>query len=193
MINKLNKALPNLPEKIQQECRLVLAPKIENSIQKIIQRKICSSRIRIHGDFHLGQVLYTGKDFFIVDFEGEPERPLSERRIKRSPLRDVAGMIRSFDYAAQFALYGESSIFRDEDILTLKPWALFWRQWIGVYYLQGYLSALNGELIPDNQEDFMLLLQILLLDKAIYEIQYELNNRPNWLIVPCHGILELLS
>jgi maltose alpha-D-glucosyltransferase / alpha-amylase len=96
-------------------------------------------RIRCHGDYHLGQVLFTGKDFFIIDFEGEPARPISERRLKRSPLRDVAGMLRSFHYATAAALRGDAT--RAEDAAPLKPWADFWSFWVSVNYLKGYLNA----------------------------------------------------
>ncbi len=196
-IIQMRKLLPDLPGELQHLCDNILqtSPKIESCIQQILQRKITGCNIRIHGDFHLGQVLFTGKDFVIVDFEGEPGRPLSERRIKRSPLRDIAGMMRSFDYAAQATLIGETSkVLRENDIHTLQPWSKFWRQWISVYYLQGYLAKSSMQkFLPDNMDDIALLLQILLIEKAIYEIQYELNNRPDWLAIPCHGLIELIN
>src|SRR5689334_25265550 len=94
-------------------------------LRRILDVKIVATRIRIHGDYHLGQVLHTGKDFVIVDFEGEPARSLGERRMKRSALRDVAGMMRSFHYAAYASLWKQSSM-RSEDIALLETWASAW-------------------------------------------------------------------
>src|SRR5436853_4934333 len=110
--------------------------------KKILEQKMNGQKIRCHGDYHLGQVLVTGKDFSIIDFEGEPARPLSERRIKRSPLRDVAGMLRSFDYASHAALSHEASgaIFRPEDADRLEPWARFWAGWVSAAFLRSYLA-----------------------------------------------------
>jgi maltose alpha-D-glucosyltransferase/alpha-amylase len=158
-------------------------------------RKISAARIRCHGDYHLGQVLYTGKDFVIIDFEGEPARPLSERRIKRSPLRDVAGMIRSFHYAAHSALLHQSSLaLKPENLLALERWAQFWYVWVSSSFLRCYLKGVEQtELIPDDPEQLKILLDVYLLEKAIYEIGYELNNRPHWLKVTLQGILQLLK
>lgn len=195
-LTKIRKNMPNFSEPIQEICDSILqADKfLEIFLRKIIDRKISGMRIRCHGDFHLGQVLFTGKDFIIVDFEGEPARPLSERRIKRSPLRDVAGMMRSFHYATQTALYGKTSIFRKEDIKALETWANFWYQWSCAYFLQGYLeNARDCNFLSKNPEDNAIILQAFLLEKAIYEIGYELNNRPDWVHIPCRGLLELLK
>ncbi len=150
-------------------------------------------RIRCHGDYHLGQVLYTGKDFAIIDFEGEPRRPLTERRLKRSPLRDVAGMIRSFDYAAHFAVARHASTAVDPgQIHLLEQWARFWYVWVTPVFLTSYLNvAKEAPLLPEDQRELATLLNAYLLDKAVYEIGYELDNRPDWLRVPIRGILEL--
>src|SRR5205823_3623057 len=109
----------------------------------LLRRKINASRIRIHGDYHLGQVLNTGKDFIIIDFEGEPARPLSERKMKRSALRDVAGMLRSFHYAAYSGLLQQPSV-RSEDVKLLEPWAENWAQFIGRIFLNAYLETAAG-------------------------------------------------
>jgi maltose alpha-D-glucosyltransferase/alpha-amylase len=108
--------------------------KVFESFRSLLNRRIITTRIRVHGDFHLGQVLYTGKDFIIIDFEGEPARSLTERRLKRSALRDVAGMLRSFHYAAYHAIYARTV--RPEDIAAVEQWANFWQIWVSAVYLR---------------------------------------------------------
>ncbi|HLH73542.1 MAG TPA: maltose alpha-D-glucosyltransferase, partial [Chloroflexota bacterium] len=114
--------------------------------RSIVDHKINASRIRCHGDYHLGQVLYTGKDFMIIDFEGEPARPISERRIKRSPMIDVAGMLRSFHYAASTGLLSaaEMGALRPEDLGTIEPWVRFWQVWVSAAFLKHYLTTADG-------------------------------------------------
>ena len=152
-------------------------------------------RIRCHGDYHLGQVLYTGKDFVITDFEGEPLHPLSERRLKRSPLRDVAGMIRSFHYAAYSPLTkGEAGIVvRAEDVAALGNWAQAWYGWVSGCFLAGYFDGADDKLIPKSIEELEILLDAYLLEKAVYELGYEFNNRPDWIVIPIKGILDLVG
>ena len=152
-------------------------------------------RTRNHGDYHLGQVLHTGNDFVIVDFEGEPSRHLGERRIKRSPLRDIAGMIRSFHYAAYVSLKGrESTPLRPEDLPVLDKWARCWYLWVASSFLKSYLEFMTGSpILPKNREGQRILLDSYLLDKAVYEINYELNNRPDWAGLPLQGILQVLE
>jgi maltose alpha-D-glucosyltransferase/alpha-amylase len=167
-----------------------------DGFRAIVGPPLGGMRIRCHGDYHLGQVLYTGNDFVIIDFEGEPARPLSERRLKRSPLRDVAGMLRSFDYAAHTALFGsaEQGAIRAADVPELEPWARFWRQWASSAFLRAYLPPVRQKgLVPVGREEFATLLRVLLLDKSVYELGYELNNRPAWARVPIRGILDLLG
>jgi len=163
--------------------------------RSIRRQRISAARIRCHGDYHLGQVLYTGKDFVIIDFEGEPARPLSERRIKRSPLRDVAGMIRSFHYATHSAMLHQASLARSpEDLLALEYWAQFWYIWVSSAFLKSYLNDVEqAQLLPIDPEQLKILLDACLLEKAVYEIGYELNNRPDWLKVPLQGILQLME
>jgi maltose alpha-D-glucosyltransferase/alpha-amylase len=165
---------------------------IFDRLRQIVDKKMTGMRIRCHGDFHLGQVLFTGKDFVIIDFEGEPARPITERRLKRSPLRDVAGMLRSFNYAALSKLRNNSV--RPEDAVQLKPWARFWDFWVSVSFLKGYLEATaNASFTPKSQDEFNLMLSVHTLEKAIYELGYELNNRPNWVDVPIAGILQIVK
>jgi len=190
----LEKNLKKLPENVRKEAVEILAlePEILGRLQKILQRNISAMKIRVHGDYHLGQVLYTGNDFVIFDFEGEPARALSERRLKRSPIRDVAGMIRSFHYAAYSALLQHASI-RPEDIPVLEPWAELWYHYVSGVFLHYYLNTVgNTPLVPNEREEFEVLLQAFLLEKAIYELGYELNNRPDWVIIPIKGIKHIL-
>jgi maltose alpha-D-glucosyltransferase/alpha-amylase len=190
----LQKRLKRLPEETQRQAAelLTLEAEIFNRCRQLVERKIGGMRIRCHGDYHLGQVLYTGKDFVIIDFEGEPARSITERRLKRSPLRDVAGMLRSFNYAVLTKLRGGA--LRPEDAVQLKPWGRYWEFWISVSYLSGYFDVTRQSgLLPKTREELDLLMNILLLDKAIYELRYELDNRPDWVAVPIEGILELIK
>ncbi len=194
-LDMLREQLSSVPEAMRLEAQAVLA--LEDDImarfQPLRNAKFSGVRIRCHGDYHLGQVLYTGKDFAIIDFEGEPRRPLTERRLKRSPLRDVAGMIRSFDYAAHFAVARHASTAVDPgQIHLLEQWARFWYVWVTPVFLTSYLNvAKEVPLLPEDQRELATLLNAYLLDKAVYEIGYELDNRPDWLRVPIRGILEL--
>jgi maltose alpha-D-glucosyltransferase/alpha-amylase len=179
---------------VRREAAKVLErePEVLQRVHSIVERKIAAKRIRIHGDFHLGQVLYTGKDFIIIDFEGEPARSLSERRLKRSALRDVAGMLRSFHYAAHHTIMTKDV--RPEDLPTLEKWADFWQLWVSATYLREYFKlAGQGDFLPNQEEELQVLLDALVLEKAIYELGYELNNRPDWVKLPVQGILQLLS
>mgnify|MGYP000120724635 CR=1 FL=1 len=189
--------IDDVPLELKQDAQRVLA--LESEIlarfRAILKRKITGMRIRCHGDYHLGQVLYTGREFVIIDFEGEPARPVSERRLKRSPLRDVASMIRSFHYAAHAALLGQApTVIRAEDMPLLEEWARYWYLWVSATFLKAYLEvAEDSPLLPQDPEEFKVLLDAYLLDKAMYELSYELNNRPDWLKVPIEGVLQLLE
>jgi maltose alpha-D-glucosyltransferase/alpha-amylase len=147
-----------------------------------------AARIRHHGDYHLGQVLFTGDDFIIIDFEGEPARPLAARRTKTLAMRDVAGMLRSFSYAAY------AGLFALPDKAGAEGWAAFWAAWVGAEYLKAYFEKARGSLFIDpNPDTQKLLLDVFLLQKAIYETRYELNNRPDWIQIPLRGILSLIN
>jgi maltose alpha-D-glucosyltransferase / alpha-amylase len=163
--------------------------------EELLRVKVSAVRTRIHGDYHLGQVLWTGKDFVIIDFEGEPVLPLGERRIKRSPFTDVAGMIRSFHYAAHTALQRESeALARKGHTRTLDPWAEFWYRWVAAVFLGSYLEAADGApFVPKDRTQLEVLLSTSLLNKAVYELRYEANNRPDWIHIPARGILDLLQ
>lgn len=148
---------------------------------------------RIHGDYHLGQVLRVKTDFAILDFEGEPARPLAVRRAKHSPLKDVAGMLRSFNYAAWAELMKYSSR-RPEDRVRLGPWARLWDQSVSAEFLHAYRETIRGSaLLPSKESDIRSLLDLYLLEKAFYELLYELNSRPDWVKIPLMGITSLLQ
>jgi maltose alpha-D-glucosyltransferase / alpha-amylase len=187
--------MKNLPEHVGQGVQEIINAEDEilSRLQQVTRRKILSEKIRIHGDYHLGQVLYTGKDFIIIDFEGEPAVSLGERRLKRSGLRDVAGMVRSFHYAAYGPLRLASSI-RPEDAPALEPWADLWFSYVSGIFIQSYRATVAGKsFVPDDSEGFEILTQVHLLHKAIYELNYELNNRPDWLTIPVKGIQHILE
>jgi maltose alpha-D-glucosyltransferase/alpha-amylase len=159
----------------------------------LLRDPIDVKKIRIHGDYHLGQLLFTGKDFVILDFEGEPARPLGERRLKRSALIDVAGMLRSFNYAAHHGLF-ESRTIRPVDQATLEAYADLWSTRASQVFLRAYLEkASNAVFVPKDQDDLKLLLRSFLILKALYELRYELNNRPKWVAIPLRGILSLIE
>ena len=198
VFERLLERLQEVPAAVREEAQLVvsLEPEILRRFRSVLQRKITAMRIRIHGDYHLGQVLYTGKDFVIIDFEGESPRPLSERRIKRSPLRDVVGMLRSFHYAAYTALSSRinGGVARPEDMAVLEPCAHFWHLWVSAVFLKAYLaSAAPAPFLPRTREELAILLDAYVLEKALYELGHELDNRPDWVQVPLRGILQLLE
>ncbi len=148
-------------------------------------------RTRVHGDYHLGQTLRTRGDFVLLDFEGEPARPLSERRAKQSPMKDVAGMLRSFSYAAYAALTRITQR-RPQDYDTLEPWARLWEAAACSEFLDSYRKITAGSaIVPPDEASFRQLLDVYLLDKALYELVYELNNRPAWVRIPLAGISQL--
>jgi maltose alpha-D-glucosyltransferase/alpha-amylase len=193
----LRRRLATLPEAARQdaEAAMALRARAEARLALLGAGSAGGLRIRVHGDYHLGQVLSTGRDFVIIDFEGEPGRPLSERRIKRSPLVDVAGMLRSFSYAASGTLVQRAGggTVRAEDVARLEPWARAWTAWASAAFLAGYrATAGDAAILPPDDERWAALLDAFLLQKAFYELEYELNNRPGWVGIPLQGIVGLL-
>jgi len=190
LLRRRGKGIPAAEELLARE------EEVQQRIRRFLDGRITGLRIRTHGDYHLGQVLHTGNDFVIIDFEGEPSRPLSERRIKRSALRDVAGMLRSFHYAPHAVLFGQSqhSVIRAEDAATVESGANFWYRWVSAAFLRAYLAESgNAAHLPQSREELQVLLDSHLLEKALYEIAYEMNNRPDWVRIPIRGVLELLG
>ncbi|MEO6786796.1 MAG: putative maltokinase, partial [Chthoniobacteraceae bacterium] len=194
----LKRRLPNLESEQRELAAAVIAaePRIIECFHRVPGAPLTGLRIRVHGDFHLGQTLYTGRDFFIVDFEGEPAVPLNERRMKRTPFRDVAGLLRSFDYAANAALRREveQGAISAAALPRFTAWANRWTRWISAACLESYLAHIGpSEILPASVAERALMLETHLLLKALYELSYEANNRPDWLPIPCRGILALLD
>ena len=146
-------------------------------------------KIRIHGDYHLGQLLWAENDFYILDFEGEPGQTLDERRAKQSPLKDVAGMIRSFEYAADVALQKAATVHPDA-LERMRPWARIWRTWMAAEFLKAYRAG-AASLLPANSAEVGPLLDLFRLDKALSELRYEMDYRPDWVRIPLQGISHL--
>jgi maltose alpha-D-glucosyltransferase/alpha-amylase len=193
----LRKQAQTLPDPLQSDAQRLFEQQdaLLGRFHAIVNRRLTAQRFRFHGDYHLGQVLFTGRDFIIIDFEGEPARSLSERRMKRSPLRDVAGMLRSFHYATYTALFNlQRANLISHDDPAGERWAGFWYRWVSAAFLRAYLdTARDARFMPAERGELELLLDIFLLDKAVYELGYELNNRPTWVQVPLRGILDLLD
>jgi maltose alpha-D-glucosyltransferase/alpha-amylase len=187
-----------VPESAQALARAVLERKAQ--LRKILDHALAEPltgpRMRIHGDYHLGQVLYTGSDFFIIDFEGEPARAPAERRRLRSPLADVAGMLRSLHYAAFGVLHMPlpGAQIRPEDRAQLEPWARYFHQACGRAFTTGYLTNAQGAPFTSLASDpFDGTLLLHLVEKNLYEVLYELDNRPTWVELPLRGLLALLD
>ena len=185
----LSSRLDTLPDSEQAAAQIVAdrQGEIEALFEPLLDRDITAMLTRCHGDYHLGQVLYTGSDFVIIDFEGEPARSLDERRRKHSPLKDVAGMLRSFHYAAYAALFAQAGSELSD------AWTDAWHLWVGAAFLDEYLPVVGeAGVLPRTRQDLQTLLDVYLLEKAIYELLYELNNRPGWVRIPLQGITQLL-
>ena len=201
-LNELRRELKTVAEDLRPDAEEVLSRRNEilQRMREVVGEKMEAQRIRTHGDYHLGQVLFTGRDFIIIDFEGEPARPMTERRLKRSALSDVAGMLRSFHYAAYTALADEElrGLTRSEAMNGWDRWARLWTAWTGSAFLRAYLeearAAENGaRFVPTNDDHLRTLLEAHMFEKAVYEVGYELNNRPAWVRLPVRGVLQLLD
>lgn len=188
---KVRTAEPDLVNSIKS--LLLYRPKVVDLLDRLATINEELTKIRCHGDYHLGQVLYSGGDFFILDFEGEPSKPLEQRIAKQTPLKDVAGMVRSFSYATYASLFLFTHN-RAEDLEAFLPWAKACEAWSSASFLKGYLHAMEGStLVPSDRGEFFRALLPFMIDKAFYEIYYEVNNRPDWLRVPVSSVLEYLK
>ena len=195
---ELRRNLARVPESLRPEAQKLvgLEKEILKCLRSVHETPISARRIRCHGDLHLGEVLYTGKDFIFVDFEGESSRPLGERRIKRSPLRDVAAMLRSFDFVATAALLKQLEVgsLQEQKLPALEPWIHLWHRWVSASFLRAYLEVVSqAGLLPSSADELRILLNVHLLEKAIYEVGYELQHRPEWIKIPIRAILNLLQ
>jgi maltose alpha-D-glucosyltransferase/alpha-amylase len=178
------------------EALLEREAEILDRFSAVRSHRIEVSRIRVHGDYHLGQVLHAGRDFVIIDFEGEPSRSPTERRIKRSAAVDVAGMVRSFQYATAAGLrtMEDRGMVRPEQRGDLARRGRVWEHWVTRQFLRGYLDeAGEASFVPSDPDDLQVLLVAYTLEKALYEVRYELSHRPTWADIPLRGVLELLD
>jgi len=184
-----------LPEDVHHDVDALLGrwAEVEAACGRLRGQPCPTVKTRIHGDLHLGQVVVVREDFFILDFEGEPLRPMTQRRAKQSPLKDVAGMLRSFEYAASAALQRRLEV-APGVADRLRRGLASWQRAASQRFLGGYRSAVAGcASIPPDDAEFIRLLDLFLLEKVLYEIRYEAANRPDWLAIPVKGALRLLS
>jgi maltose alpha-D-glucosyltransferase/alpha-amylase len=162
-------------------------------IESLLPRELDAVKIRHHGDFHLGQMLIVKDDVAIIDFEGEPQRSVEERRRKASAARDIAGFMRSIDYSATAALDRMGQV-PPEEVARLRPALDNWRDTATDAFLAAYRETVGDHrLLPTKAANADRLLRFFLLEKALYEIEYELANRPAWLHVPLTGALRVLQ
>lgn len=189
---QLAEKLIELPPDHQELARRVLAvhQDLNRKLGALADNKMNAQLTRIHGDYHLGQVLYTEDDFYIIDFEGEPLLSIPERRRKRPPLKDVGGMVRSFHYAAQGQLLLNPDRYSGKD---LGQRAETWYRIVANAFLETYFEACgDADFLPADPQDRKALLDLFILEKAVYEVAYELNSRPAWLGIPLKGVLSLV-
>jgi maltose alpha-D-glucosyltransferase/alpha-amylase len=189
------KNLQKLPEEVKAEAQQLIARKddILKALKRVYAKKFDATKIRIHSNYHLGQVLFTGKDVTIQDFGGNSAKPYSERRLKRSPLRDVAGMLRSFHNVAYEGLYLNNAV-PQESIRELIPFATLWTHYMSGFFMQAYLETVrNSSFIPPQPDDLRVMLETYLLEKAITDLNYELQNRPERVIVPMKLIQAIIG
>jgi len=187
-------ALP--PETLPLARRVAeLEPAIIQSCRALCDQRLSAKRLRLHGDCRLGQVLWTGKDFVFIDFEGDSSVPISERRLKHSPMRDVATMVRSFHYAASVGLdqHVERGSIPPENMLRFQSWLRYWNLWVSVAYLKAYFQAIAGaRILPDNEEAIRVMLRAYMLDRTMNELGRQLRDGNSRLEIPLFGILFLL-
>ncbi len=182
-----------LPEPARTEARALAERmgEVVSHIESFAAPEQAMRKTRFHGDYHLGQVLLANNDFKIIDFEGEPARPLEERRRKSSPLRDVAGMLRSFNYARWAVL--KRAAHNDEELAKLAPLAATWEAEARSAFLGAYEESARASGLYGSVEEARTLLGLFELEKALYELRYEINNRPDWVRIPLAGILALVN
>jgi maltose alpha-D-glucosyltransferase/alpha-amylase len=191
MLDALKDGLPALSDSVVELAGTVLSRRrtLLDGIRDLGSRPVGGLRTRVHGDYHLGQVLRVKNDYLILDFEGEPSRTLEERRLKQSPLKDVAGMLRSFSYAAWMSLFQFTTRGPDQ-FQRLEPWARLWERAASASFLRAYREkAADGSFLPDDANALRAVLDAYVLEKALYEVRYELDNRPTWVWIPLRSLL----
>jgi len=215
ILGLLPRHLAALPPALRQDIQRLLEPasaergRLTGLLDRFRQENFAVMKTRIHGDLHLGQVLCRGDDFIIIDFEGEPGRPLAERRAKASPLRDVVGMLRSFDYAPEAVLRERAAAAAGTGARSspaLEQFVVAWKQAVSDGFLRAYLDRVQGAPFlparppapsapraPTAPEQLSLMLRFYALERVIYEIDYEMNNRPDWIDIPLRGLAALAT
>jgi len=190
----LERSLETIPSDLREFAQSLLDRRGEIDARLAIEHSLDGvMKTRYHGDYHLGQVLVVADDFMLVDFEGEPSRSLEERRLKSSPLRDVAGMLRSINYAAVAGMRGNTAD-RAENTESLEPLAAQWERRSVDAFMAGYRETIAGcSSVPADGENMQKLLELFILEKAFYEMSYELANRPSWVRIPLEGIRSILG
>ncbi|HEX3952497.1 MAG TPA: putative maltokinase, partial [Stellaceae bacterium] len=194
MLARLKRVRAAMPDDVRELADAVVAAedRLFGFVRSLAARGVNAVKTRYHGDFHLGQVLAVQNDFYIIDFEGEPARPLAARRRKSSPLRDVAGMIRSFDYAATSAVRQMAET-RPSAVPRMAELADAWRQRAVDGFRAAYHKTMRGCPAYPAKAQAKMLIDYFTLEKAVYEVNYELANRPGWVAIPLNGMLRVLA
>jgi maltose alpha-D-glucosyltransferase/alpha-amylase len=195
VLRTLRSRLRTLPAAMQPDARAILdyEPHIFRRFEPLLNQRLTALRTRSHGDFHLEQVLYTGNDFVFIDFDGGPDKELSERRRKRSPIRDVAGMLRSFDWVAMVSLFDERTV-RPADRAFLRPWAEEWNARVAATYLGAYLDAARGaSFLPSTEDELALLLDTFVFRKTVHQLSGELRGRGEFLSIPLRALVRMFA
>jgi maltose alpha-D-glucosyltransferase / alpha-amylase len=203
VFDRLRRRLIDLPEPTRTRANLLLTRENEltRRFHALLEARLDAVRIRCHGDYHLGELLHTGKDYVVIDFEGPARATLSERRIKRSPLRDVASMLRSFDNAARTSMLGLQSgrgrppgSVRAEDAARLAPWCCCWSGWVGAHFVHAYLETCAAQgFTPAAEQSASTMLRAFLVEKTLEELDHELRYRLEWVDVPLAGLLDAMD
>jgi maltose alpha-D-glucosyltransferase/alpha-amylase len=197
-LRSLRKRLPTLPPETAALAQRVIDHEqtILNCYLALRDHRLSAKRIRCHGDLDLTEALFNGKDFTLIDFEGDPAAPVSERTIKHSALRDVASMMRSFHYAAWAGLcdHVQRGGLDSDCINTFEPWARLWYRAVSLEYLRAYLARANADgALAQSEAEVTIMLPAYLFNEAMHELGHELTARPDWLHIPLRGILSLLG
>ncbi|HEX8926398.1 MAG TPA: alpha-amylase, partial [Terriglobales bacterium] len=197
-LDSLRSSLLQLTDTARADVRLLLEREMElrAGLVRLRDTRLGGARIRHHGNFHLGHLLFTGTDVMITNFEGDVSRPMSERRLKRSGIRDVAAMVRSFHYASHAVLYGHvpGIIAGRQSSPGLETWAQQWYQWVSAVFLEGYFrTTKSANFLPAGLNEREILFRAYLLEKALLEMDFEMLNRPDWIRIPVRGVLEQLD
>jgi len=189
VLAELEAARDGLPEETRPVAESVLRSGVPARLAPRVSADSWGRAIRIHGDYHLAQVLWSEGDVIIVDFEGDPSRPMDERRRKASPLVDVATMVRSLGYATAIGLMAFT---RQHPSPVAAPWAALWERWMAATFLRHYLATLGASaLVPTAGEDIAALLDLFVGERAAGELRNELQNRPEWAHIPLASLAQL--